>query len=152
MISRCTSSVPKENVVFPILLYCDSRRSQTCRRRSQVLPGLSSAPPGAPNILSGALRCSQTYQNHSHGTAVPVIRDLSYSEGRLECPPQVWQSPEMDASKFTLHIISDTPGVFQWLKYILLMMIDYHQPAIHLSSQMMSPCHIPTGAGKQTEQ
>jgi len=56
--------------------------SQTCRRRSLVLPG-------APKVLSGALRCSQTYHNHSHSTPVPVIRDPSYSEGRPECPPRV---------------------------------------------------------------
>jgi len=128
MISRTTSSVPKDNVVFPRLLYCDSRRSQTCPRHSQVLPGLSSALsglspvlPGAPKVLSGAPRCSQTYHNHSHDTPVPVIRDPSYSEGRQKCPPRVWYSPEIDASKFTLHILSDTPGVFQWLKYILLL-------------------------------
>jgi len=30
-------------------------------------------------------------------------------------------SPEIDASKFTLHILSDTPGGFQSLKYIVLM-------------------------------
>jgi len=141
---------------FPRLLYCDSRcsqscrrrseacrrrtetchrRSQTCRRRSQACPRCSQscrqrsqacrkrshALPGAPNVLSGAPRCSQTYHNHSHRTPVAVIWDPSYSEGRQECPPRVWYSPEIDASKITLHILSDTPGVFQWLKYILLM-------------------------------
>jgi len=40
MSSRRTSSVPKEDVVFPRILYCDSRCSQT-------LPGLSPALPGA---------------------------------------------------------------------------------------------------------
>ena len=40
MSSRRTSSVPKEDVVFPRMLYCDSRCSQT-------LPGLSPALPGA---------------------------------------------------------------------------------------------------------
>jgi len=86
-----------------------------------ALPGLLSALPGVPTVLSGALRCSQTDHNHSHGTPVPVIRDPSYSEGRPECPPRVWYSPQIDPSKFSLHIFSDTPGVFQWLKYILLM-------------------------------
>ena len=134
MISRCTCSIPEENLVFPRLLYCDLRRSQTCHRRSQVLPGLSQVLPGlspvvpiALKVLSGALRHSQSYHNHSHGTPVPVIRDLSYSEGWQECPPRVWYSPEIDASKFTLHILSDTPGVFQWLKYILLMCAHYNE-------------------------
>jgi len=54
-------------------------------------------------------------------TNIPDIRDPSYSEGMPECHPRVWYSPELDASKFTLHILSDTPGVFQRLQYILLM-------------------------------
>jgi hypothetical protein len=40
MSSRRTSSVPKEDVAFPRMLYSDSR----C---SQMLPGLSPALPGA---------------------------------------------------------------------------------------------------------
>jgi hypothetical protein len=90
------------------------QRTQTCRRHSHVLPG-------APKVLSGALRCFQTYHNHFHGTPVPVIRALSYSKGRSECPPMVWYSPDIDPSKFTLHILSDTSGGSQRLKYILLM-------------------------------
>jgi len=155
MISRRTSSIPKEDVVFLRLLYCDSRcsqtchwhsqacrrhsqtccwHSQTCRRHSQTYPqhtqhccrhsqacrqcslGLS----GAPKVLSGAPRCSQTYHNHS-GTPVVDIRDPSYAECQMECPPRVWYSLEIDASKFTLHILTNTPGGFQWLKYIVLM-------------------------------
>jgi len=122
MISKCTSSVPNGNVVFPRLLYCDSRCSQTCCQRSQMLPGLSMALPCAPNILSSTPRCSQIYHNHSPGSPVPVIRDLMYTGGRQECPPRVWYSPGIDALKFTLHILSDTPAVFQWLIYILLIL------------------------------
>jgi len=87
----------------PLQLYCDSRcsqsfrwcseacrrRTKTCRRRSQTCRQRSQVLPGAPKVLSGAPRCSQTCHNHSHGTAGQVIRDLSYSEGRLECPPRV---------------------------------------------------------------
>jgi hypothetical protein len=40
MSSRSTSRVPKEDVVFPRMLYCDARCSQT-------LPGLSPALPRA---------------------------------------------------------------------------------------------------------
>jgi hypothetical protein len=43
--SRRTSSVPKEDVLFPRLLYCESWCSQTCRWRSQVFPGLLSPLP-----------------------------------------------------------------------------------------------------------
>jgi len=39
MISRCTSNVSKEDVVFHGLLYSDSRCSQACNWRCQVLPG-----------------------------------------------------------------------------------------------------------------
>jgi len=98
------------------------RCSQACRRRSQVYRWRSHVLPGAPEVLSGAPRCSQTYYNHSHGAPVPVTRDPSYSDGRPECPPMVWYSPEIDASKFTLQILSDTPRVFQWLKYFFLML------------------------------
>jgi len=136
MISRCTSRVPKEDVLFPRLLYCDSRCSQTCCRRSeacyqhtetgrqqsQTCRRSSQGLSRAPKVLSGTPRGSQTYHNHSHGTPVRVIRDRSYSKGRPEYPPRVWYSPEIDASMFTLHILSDTPGGFQRLKYILLML------------------------------
>jgi len=70
---------------------------------SPVLPGLSLALPGAPRLVSGAPH---------------------YCEGRKECPSRVWYSPEIDTSKFTLHILSDTPGGFHWLRYILLMEIN----------------------------
>jgi len=63
MISRPTWSIPKEDVVFPRLLYCDSRctqtycwRSQVCRRRSQVLQCLSSALPGLSPVLLVTLK------------------------------------------------------------------------------------------------
>jgi len=128
MISRRTSSLAKEDVVFLRLLYSNSRCSQTCHRRSQACRQLSQdcrrrsqVLPCAPKVLSRAPRCSQTYHNHCHGTPGPVIRDPSYPEGRLECPPRVWYSPEIDASKFSLHILSDTPGGLEWLQYILLM-------------------------------
>ena len=65
-----------------------------------MLPDLSPVLPGAPRLVVGA---------------------PSHSEGRQECPPRVWYSPDIDPSKFTLHILSDTPGGLQWLKYILLM-------------------------------
>jgi len=94
--------------------------SQACCRRSQMLPG-------APKVSSGTPRYSQNHLNHSHGTPVPVVRDLSYSEGRPESTPRVWYASQIDTSKFTLRIISDTPGVFQWLKYILMMCITVHR-------------------------
>src|SRR5258705_6270142 len=66
MISSRTSSIPKEDVVFPRLLYCDSRcsktyrrRSQVCPRRSQVLPGLSSALPGLSPALPVTLKAGR---------------------------------------------------------------------------------------------
>jgi len=77
---------------------------------SLALPGLLLALPGAPRLVVGTPRLV---------TGAP-----SYSEGRQECPPRVWYSPGIDASKFTLHILSDTPGGFQWLKYILLMLCN----------------------------
>ena len=70
---------------------------------SPALPGLSQALPGVPWLVIGA---------------------PSYSEGRQECPPRVWYSPEIDPSKFTLHILSDTPGGSQWIQYIFLMYLS----------------------------
>jgi len=156
MISRCTSSVPKVDVVFPRLLNSDSRCSQmcrhalpgdlrlvvgtprlvtgaprcsqTCRRHSPTCCRRSQVLQGAPKVLSCTLRCSQTYHNHSHSTPVPVIWDSSYSEGWQKWPPRVWYSPEIDASKFTLHILSDPAGVFQWPRYILLMDMLHNAP------------------------
>jgi len=59
-------------------------------------------------------------------TSLPVIRDPSYSEGLPEYPARVRYSPKIDASKFTLDILSDTPGVFQRLTYSLLMLRTRH--------------------------
>jgi len=81
--------------------------SQTALLWFEVHPDLSPALPGLSPALPGASRL--------------VVGAPSYSEGRQECPPRVWYSPEIDASKFTLDILSDTPGGFQCLKYILLM-------------------------------
>jgi len=110
--------------VLPELLPALRGLSSAHRDLSPALPDLSPADPGAPKVFSSAPQCSQTYHNHSHGTPVAVICDPSYSEARQECPPRVWYSPEINASKITLHILSDTPGVFQWLKYILLMCVQ----------------------------
>jgi hypothetical protein len=76
-------------------------------------------------ICSGTEHCSQTYRNDFHGTHDSVVGDLRYSEDWLECPPRVWYSPEIDAFKFTLHILSDSLGCSQRLQFILLMQICY---------------------------
>jgi len=108
---------------FEVLSQACRRRSEAGRQRTQTCRWVTQMLPGAPDVLSGTPRCSQIYLNHSQRTPVPVIRELSYSKGRPECPPRVWYSPELDPSKFTLRILSDTPGGSQWLKYILLMWI-----------------------------
>jgi len=76
---------------------------------------------GLSHWLGDSPGYSQTSHNRSHGAPLPVIRDPSYSDGRPECPPTVWFSPEIDASKCTLRHLSDTPRGSQGLKYILLM-------------------------------
>jgi len=88
--------------------------SQTALLWFEVFPDLSPALPGLSPALPGARR-------HVVGAPRLVAGAPSDSEGRQECPPKFWYSPEIDASKFTLHILSDTPGGFQCLKYILLM-------------------------------
>jgi len=112
--------------------------SQTARLWFEVLPGLSPVLPTmlpallgdprhvvrAPRLVASAPMCSQTYHKHSHGTPLPVFKNPSCSEGWPECLSTVWHSAEIDVSKFTLHILSDTSGGFQWLKYILLMYLE----------------------------
>jgi len=66
MISKRTSSVPKEDVVFPRLLHCDLRCSQTCRRPSQVLPGLLLALPVTLKAGRKALLGSDTLLKLTH--------------------------------------------------------------------------------------
>jgi len=90
-------------------------------RHSQVHPKLSLELRCAPNLITITPIVHLYESSESPGTPVPVVRDRSYSEGLPEYPTRVWYSPEIDASKFTLHILSDTPGVFERLKYILLM-------------------------------
>jgi hypothetical protein len=62
--------------------------------------------PDCSTVIRGA-------PSHVAGTPRLVVGAPSYSEGRQECPPNVSYSPEIDASKFTLHILSDTPGGFR---------------------------------------
>ena len=94
--------------------------SQTAIQWFEVLPGMSPALPGLSPALPGAPRL--------------VVGASSYSESQQECPPRVWYSPEIDASRFTLHILSDTPGGLQWLKYILLMCVQYPLKQIQVTS------------------
>jgi len=91
------------------------------RQHSHVHQKFSLALRRAPNHnpITPVLLLDQSSENPV--TSVPVVGDPSYSEGQPECPPWVQYSPEIDASKFTLHILSDTPGVIQRLEYILLM-------------------------------
>jgi len=126
MISWSISSSPRE-VVFPNLLYSDSRYSQTGHQGSQLLPGLLSAFPNLSPVFPGALQdlshtpnCSQICQNQSHGTSIPAISNSRYSEWQEQYPPRAWYSAEIDTSKFTLHILSDPPCDFEWLQSILL--------------------------------
>jgi hypothetical protein len=88
MISRHTSSVPKEVVVFPRLLYCDSRCSQTCHRRSQVchrrsqgLPGLSFVLPvtlkAGRNALLGSNTLLKLMHLSLHSTSSQTILEAS---------------------------------------------------------------------------
>jgi len=79
--------------------------------------------PGVLKVLSSPLSCSKTYQNYSQSTLAPGISKPSYSDGWPDCPPRVSFSSQIGTSKFTLHILSDTPGGSQWLKYILLMYV-----------------------------
>jgi len=105
---------------------CTSRESQTTLTVLEMSidknSGSLRVSLGFPHWLGDSPRWSQTFHNRSYCAPVPVIRDPSYSDGRPECPPSVWYFPEFDTSKFTLHILSETPAVSHRLKYILLLL------------------------------
>jgi hypothetical protein len=72
LISRCTGSNAKEDVVFLRLLQCDSTCTQTCHRRSQVshrhshvLPGLLSVLWGLPPALPVSVKASRNALHRS---------------------------------------------------------------------------------------
>jgi len=71
---------------------------------SLVLPGFSPVLPGSPSIVTGTPRL--------------VAGAPSHSEGRQGCSSRIWYCPEIDAWKFTLHILWDTTGGLEWLKFI----------------------------------
>jgi hypothetical protein len=110
---------------FQALRHRSQRRcwfSQTALLWFEVLPDMSPALSGASRLVVSAPRV--------------VTFAPSYSEGRHECPPRVRYSPEIDASNFTLHILSDTPRGFQGLKYILLLHTFKITTLIHLRDQV----------------
>jgi len=81
MIPRHTSSIPTADVVFPRLLYCDSRCSQTCHKcaeawrwHSQACCRFSQVLPGAPRLVVGAPRCSHVHPKFS--PALPGVPKL----------------------------------------------------------------------------
>jgi hypothetical protein len=82
MISRrTTSSIAKEDVVVPRLLYSDSRRTQVSHRRSQVLPGLLSALPvtlkASRNALEGSDTLLQLTNLSLHSTSSQTLLEAS---------------------------------------------------------------------------
>jgi len=77
---------------------------------------------GSLKVLSHAPTCSEIFHNCSHGMPLQVISDSRYSQSGAECPPTVWFSPEIDASKLAIHIPSDTPGVCRWKRFRLWML------------------------------
>ena len=91
------------------------------RRHSEVHPKFFPAVRHAPKLIPITPIVLLYQSSQIPVTPVSVVRDPRYSEGRPECPPRVLYSPEFDAFQFTLHILPDTPGGFQRLKYILLM-------------------------------
>jgi len=89
------SSTSWESPITPAVLWLNIHK----------IPPSLRVSPGFPHWLGNSPSCSQTIHNGSHGAPVPVIRDPSYSNGRPECPPRVWFSAEIDASKFTLRLL-----------------------------------------------
>jgi hypothetical protein len=95
--------------------------SALVRQHIQVHPKFSPALRQVPKLITITPWVLLYQSTQTSVTPVLVIRDPRYSEDQPECPPTVWYSSEIDALKFTLHILSNTPGVFQRQNYILLM-------------------------------
>jgi len=95
--------------------------SPLVRRHSQVYPKFSLALRLVSKLITITLMVLLDQSSEIPVSPLLVITDPSYSKGCLECSPRVWYSPEIDASKYTLHILSDTPGGSQSLKYSVLM-------------------------------
>jgi len=110
-----------------------STRTQTSLRVFLWFPRTFSNLPGAHHVLCGITRCFHTSLNDSDGPPVLVIRDPSYFHSRQEYPPKVWYFPEIDISKFTFHILSDTPLGSQCIKYILLIQNRCSSTGFHVS-------------------
>jgi len=132
MIPRRTSSVPKEDV-FLRLPYSNSRGSQTCRQHCQDLPG-------GPRCTQSSLLWSEVFPNLTQ--SLPWYSWTSHQRSLLlsrpaGMPSLVLYSSNIDTSKFTLHILSDTPGGFQWLKYIFLMGGAWKQFEVRLKTTIM---------------
>jgi len=81
MISRRTNSMPKEDVIFPRLVYCDSRRSQ-------VLPGLLLPLPvtlkAGRIALIGSYTCLKLTHLSLHSTSSPTLLEAS-SHYNISC-------------------------------------------------------------------
>jgi len=131
-IAECTS---KESQITPAVLWMNIHKNPGISQSLFVIPSLIRQsfhvhPKFSPAFWRASKLITITpivplYESSEIPvTPVPVIRDPSYSEGLAEYPPRVSYSTEIDASKFTLHILSDTPGVFQRLKYIVLMVLE----------------------------
>jgi hypothetical protein len=95
--------------------------SAVVQRHSQVHPKFSPALRRAPKLITITSIILLYQSSEIPVTPVPVVRDPSYSECLPEYPSRVWYSAVIDASKFTFHILSDTAGVLQKLKCLLLM-------------------------------
>jgi len=112
---------------FSRLLYCDLRCSHPCHRRFRVLPALSSTLRGAPRLSSADARrvvitprCSQVHRKFLLAlqgvpkliTITPIV--LLYQSSGIPGTPKAGCNalyyPEIDASRFTHHSLSDTPA------------------------------------------
>ena len=104
---------------------------------STVIWGAPRHIAGAPRFVAAAPRFLPVLLGATGlvvGASRLVASAPSDSDRRQEWPPTVWCSPEIDASKFSLHILSETPGGFQWLKYILLMEVSIEPPCYRAGS------------------
>jgi len=111
MTSRNTSSIPNQDDAYSRILYHDLMCSQACSWCSKVLPGMSSALPGVPLVVTRPpittyifCWCSQVHPK----TAASVLYTLQFDHPGILIPE-----------------LSDTPRGSQYQRYILLLQITY---------------------------
>jgi hypothetical protein len=149
MISWCTSSIPKEDGVFPRLLNCDSRGSQTYHQRSQAFPGVSSALPGALWHTESSLWRSEVLPNLT--PSLPLYACTSHHISQLLWRPAGMPSPNLILSwNWRISVYPPHPVTHSWSLPVTKIHFTVIVSHISESIRQMDSCdNVPTDLSEQ---